>query len=373
MLPRDGQELARVWEEARKALAIQGWTEDEEIYLFRLVEWEVEMDRRGRKVESETRRESQTTLSTPIRSFPVEELMEGGFIRPLEDGGHIYLGPDASVLMSDLFVNEHCFRLVEREDHPEVIGLAFEPVRDDGVPDIEGTLWVDRETAHLRVLEFVYTNEPTRDAQGVSQGQLIFERLPTGAWIIQRFWIQGPILQPYFHGDFRMVGIKETGGEVEGIIALEEAHPLPVTFPLTRPPAGSSPDSALTTFVREACREEDSPPSSSALLGTVWGIPLEQAIPGAMVTVRWRPDDALDRAGLVASSVERHAFTDLEGRYRFCGVPTGRTIILRVFYPGWEHPAEVLQLEAGPYTILNPGMEPDQGDGGGGSKGGGNR
>ena len=58
-----------------------------------------------------------------------EDLLESGFIRRVDDGGFDYFGPDASVLLSDAFLDTHCFRLVAREDLPEAVGLAFDPVR----------------------------------------------------------------------------------------------------------------------------------------------------------------------------------------------------------------------------------------------------
>ena len=74
------------------------------------------------------------------------------------------------------------------------MGLAFEPVRDTDQPDIEGTLWLDRETAALQFLEFGYTWAEYQEARGVARGRVEFEGLPNGAWIVRKFWIRMPRL-----------------------------------------------------------------------------------------------------------------------------------------------------------------------------------
>ena len=51
--------------------------------------------------------------------------MVGGFIQTQDDGSVHYFGPDASILLSNVFLNGHCFRLAEEEGRPGAIGLAF--------------------------------------------------------------------------------------------------------------------------------------------------------------------------------------------------------------------------------------------------------
>jgi len=221
--PQEGREMALVWEEARKALSIQAWTDEAGLYVFQIIAWERDLDRQGLTVESETFREISTTARNPIQSLPVEDLMSGGFIQNVEDGIH-YFGPDASILLSNLFLNSHCFRLAEDEDQPGAIGLAFEPVGKE-MPDIEGTLWLDRETAHLRFLEFKYVNAPTRLTEGVARGRVDFSRLPDGAWIVQRWWIQIPIRDSsWIFGRKHLVGINEKGQVVSEIIPISEVR-----------------------------------------------------------------------------------------------------------------------------------------------------
>lgn len=221
--PADALAISQVWETARQALAVQAWTQDAGMYRLDISLYERDLDATGRKVERESRRGKTRMTRAPFASLPPEQLMESGFIEELEDGGHMYYGPDAALLLSDAFLDTHCFRLARSPDVPGAIGLVFEPVREREVPDIEGTLWLDEATAHLRFLEYSYTRPPYEEARGVARGRIEFRALPDGAWIIERWWIRAPNMVQRADlaraGDtgLRVGGITETGGEVVGI------------------------------------------------------------------------------------------------------------------------------------------------------------
>ncbi len=214
--PEEASEIHRVWEEARKALRVQAWAENEGIFHFQVTSYEQELGRRGRKVRLEHRRDTLSTTRNPIRSLPAVELMEGGFVRPLEDGGHQYFGPDATVLLSDLFLDTHCLSLKRSWRHWGAIGLVFEPVGDPDFPDIQGVLWIDEDTAGLELLEYSYTWAPWEEAAGVARGRVEFESMPNGAWIIDKWWIRMPIMVrgPEEDSPIWVDGIQESGGEV---------------------------------------------------------------------------------------------------------------------------------------------------------------
>ena len=221
--PADAMAISQVWETARQALAVQAWTEGAGVYRLDISTYDRDLDASGRKVEREARRGRTRVTQAPFASLPPEELATSGFIRTLEDGGHEYYGPDAELLLSDVFLDTHCFRLERSPDAPGAIGLAFEPVSTHDLPDIAGTLWVDESTAHLRFLEYRYTRSPYEEARGLAGGRVDFRALPDGAWIIERWWIRAPIMVRQANlaraGDtgIRVAGIRETGGEVIGI------------------------------------------------------------------------------------------------------------------------------------------------------------
>jgi hypothetical protein len=224
--PGEGAQTARVWEEARKALEIQEWSDEADLFRFQVVNYERDLDAEARRVERETRRVEGGVSANPIRSLPAGNLLEKGFIRPEEGGGWEYWAPDAGVLLSDEFLDTHCFRLRSDEDEPSLVGLAFEPVSVSDVADIEGALWLDRESAALQSLDFSYIWEEYAEARGVSRGRVEFERIPNGAWIVRNWWIQMPLLARDpgrargGRSDVFLSGIRESGARVSRIETL---------------------------------------------------------------------------------------------------------------------------------------------------------
>lgn len=221
--PAEALELRRVWEEARKAITVQAWAEGGGLYELAISTYERDLDATGRRVEREDRRGARRVTRVPFASLPPQDLATDGFVRRLEDGGHEYLAPDATVLLSDVFLDTHCFRLTRSDEHRGAIGLAFEPVGAADGADIRGTLWLNEATAALRSIEFGYTRAPYREAEGVAGGRIEFEALPNGAWMINRWSIRAPLLARDYGlaraGDsgIRVIGIRETGGEVVGV------------------------------------------------------------------------------------------------------------------------------------------------------------
>jgi hypothetical protein len=191
----EGMAVALLWEEARKALAAAALTTQQGLYRYETMMYERDVEPRSNVVirDEESRREGY--MRTPFaRSLPPEELTSQGFVR--DDGREIvYYAPDAEVLLSDAFLDTHCFRLAEESDRPDVVGLEFEPLEGrGGVADIGGTMWLDRETAELRWLDYTYYNLDLPVRSAGARGMLEFQRMPSGTWIVPDWWIEMPII-----------------------------------------------------------------------------------------------------------------------------------------------------------------------------------
>jgi hypothetical protein len=195
-IPRElGVETQLLWDEARKALAIAAWIEGD-----RGVPYQTFMYERTRSVLSLEIREQSARLRsgygrTPFYSESARDLATHGYIRSLGGNEYQYLGVDAPTLLSDAFLDTHCFRVREPESGNErLIGLAFEPIPTRELPDITGVLWLDRATNELRSLEFEYTEHQytTPTPSKPFGGQVEFRRLVNGAWIVERWWLRMP-------------------------------------------------------------------------------------------------------------------------------------------------------------------------------------
>jgi len=190
--PEDGYATYVLWEEAKKALEITEMTVA--VHRFEGVTYQRHVNLWGEALEQEEVQSVSYAGRHPFRSVPIEELEEYGYARESE-GRTSFYGPDAEVLLSDSFLDSHCFRYRVGDDD-RVVGLSFEPVlRESDRVDVEGVLWLDRETSQLRTLDFLYTGieRPTHLGTGPGPyGQIVFDQLPGGGWIVREWWIRAP-------------------------------------------------------------------------------------------------------------------------------------------------------------------------------------
>ena len=207
--PEEGQATARVWEEVRKALSAEEYTREASLYRYTLLRYERQLDR-----DAEETIEEDTTISENLaaafRSFPIGYLASRGFVQATEDNNTVYFAPDAGALLSDPFLDSHCFGL--REGEQGRIGLIFRPLEGREVPDIGGVLWVNAATSELERLEFVYLNLIRSREIGEPGGEVAFTRLPDGAWIVRDWRIRMPNLEEARRGRVRRTGYSEEGG-----------------------------------------------------------------------------------------------------------------------------------------------------------------
>lgn len=191
--PEEGYATYVVWEEARKALEITERTAA--AHRFEAVTYQRHVNMWGEALERGDVQFVSYAGRHSWRSVSLEELEEHGYAREAEEGTYFY-GPDAEVLLSDQFLDSHCFRYRPGGDD-RAVGLAFEPLRTDGDRvDVAGVLWLDGETSRLRTLEFTYTGvePPTHLGTGPGPyGKVVFDQLPGGGWIVREWWIRTPI------------------------------------------------------------------------------------------------------------------------------------------------------------------------------------
>jgi hypothetical protein len=223
----NGETVSRVWDEARKALNVLALTQSGQLVRFDMEKFRRELDPQMESVLAEQRGSAFDLSTNPFRSIPIEQLERNGYVRWFPDST-VYYGPDAEVLLSDRFLETHCFELSDGEaGDSSLVGLAFRPARRPARPDIEGTLWMDRKSSELRRVEYRYVGHGFDVPPEQMAGRIEFEPVPSGAWIVRRWMIRMPVLamqrsryssarsnQPTGRFETIITGIVEEGGEV---------------------------------------------------------------------------------------------------------------------------------------------------------------
>lgn len=237
--PQEGVAMAQLWNEARKALTATQLTQlaqaaaktrrDPHRFHVRFRKFRRDLAPQSLDVVRSEQVELEGETVTPFVSSDPEVLARDGYMTGAVESGSTFYAPDADVLLSDVFLDNHCFRLQapDRDRRDDLIGLAFEPVGQAndgrfGHVDVRGVLWLDRATAELRYMEYSYTNLPFEMNTRHAGGQLEFRPLPDGRWIVWRWYIRMPILERKRHmvnqelSDWRteVVQVREDGAEL---------------------------------------------------------------------------------------------------------------------------------------------------------------
>ena len=225
----DQQErVAALWDEVRTALTATQVSLRDRLVRARVARYVNELDAQSLQVQGERmRRETSGIVERPFVSLPGEVLSRQGYWRVMPNDSITYHAPDADVLLSAPFARDHCFAAVEgRGTRAGLTGIAFEPASDRDVPDVRGTMWVDARTFELRLVEFRYSRLPVANSNRNIGGEVRFARLPTGAWIVDRWYIRMPRYsnRPIARTtgvpgqrpvvEYRLTGLIEEGGTV---------------------------------------------------------------------------------------------------------------------------------------------------------------
>ncbi|KPJ94624.1 MAG: hypothetical protein AMS18_03345 [Gemmatimonas sp. SG8_17] len=218
--PERGAATVVIWEEIRKALAATTWSDEQEVFHYRKYSYQRDLDEHRREVLSERGNTMSGVSEPPFNSIPADRLAAEGYIVARSDGTWYYM-PDARVLLDPTFLGTHCFHVVrDPDERPGLVGLAFEPMTDRRLPDVEGTLWLNEATSELRSLEVRHTRLPESLDDSRVGGTVEFMMLPSGAWIVRRWQVRTPVIT-VVEDSRRLMrrrptvsGFRDTGGEI---------------------------------------------------------------------------------------------------------------------------------------------------------------
>lgn len=210
--PQMALQAAKLWDEARKALNVTSWSEKENRIQLDTRTYSRLLDQYTLAITGEQIRPA-INMTRAYAAIPVDTLTRYGFVRPMGGDTIAYYGPDADVLLSESFLDTHCFHVEKGTGATQgMAGLSFEPVPGRKLKDIKGTFWIDAKTSELRYIEYTYTGLDAGRSTG--GGRTNFRRLPTGMWIVDHWYIRMPLIAKRQYGDQLLVGYAENGGEI---------------------------------------------------------------------------------------------------------------------------------------------------------------
>ena len=189
----DAGAAAELWDQARTAFTAARLSAAERRVEVTLSTYQRDLDP-GTDIVQAQRVDLRSGFTTsPFVSLPPDSLRARGYVNIAPGGWTIYYAPDLDVLASDVFLEDHCLRLGGEADG--LIGIAFEPTRDRlRLPEIAGTVWLDRRSLELRRLEFRYTHVSRVHQDVASGGRMDFLRLGR-LWAIASWHIRMPVIE----------------------------------------------------------------------------------------------------------------------------------------------------------------------------------
>lgn len=224
--PSDAARIARLWDDARTALLATEISIRDSLVPRRLVRFVRDLNPETLQIQNELLYDFSAPVGARpgFTSPPGDSLSQVGYWRRVNKSNFRFYGPDANALLSQAFVEDHCFSIAADDARPGQIGLSFEPVeyRRGSPPEIRGTVWLDSLTSELRSLDFNWLKFPIRGPTENLGGDVRFMRLPTGSWLVHRWRLRMPQEVMVSDGKGRLqvartrrFGIVEEGGFVD--------------------------------------------------------------------------------------------------------------------------------------------------------------
>lgn len=224
--------LYGVWLEVRKGLQTSQLGQSQEILTFDTESFARSVNPRTGDVTTGSLDQRRLNARTPYRAISVDQMVDDGWAEDQMDGTTMYYAPNAELLLTDEFNQQHCFNA---DRTGEGILLHFEPNRERaGIPDIEGEMVLDSASMALTEIRFDYVGirglEDAEEARPT--GEIHFYGAPNGLRMIRDWTIRMPvvtILRNRFTGSgqrLRVDYIREVGGRVLSVRTREGTIPL---------------------------------------------------------------------------------------------------------------------------------------------------
>jgi Carboxypeptidase regulatory-like domain len=212
----DAADVFAAWDQAMTTIAATSLTSSARGLTATTMQVDRTLEPNGRRIREQSVAVRTEYVTQPWKSLPADTLRKRGYATTDAEGWTTYYAPGLDVLVSSVFLEDHCLRLVAARDTSE-IGVAFEPTPARRQrPEIRGVLWLARSSAELRRLEFSYTGGPVATSAFDAGGSMTFARVPNGASVITAWEIRMPelIKDTPRAARLRVASVASTGGQL---------------------------------------------------------------------------------------------------------------------------------------------------------------
>ena len=224
----DATRIANLWNDARTALLASEVSRSNGSVPTLLIRFIRTLDALNQAVLTETLQlfdQHDVGNTRGFRSLSGDSLSTVGYWHRVSTTSTTFRGPDANALLSEAFVRDHCFNLVDATtENPDAVALFFEPVRERtraGMPpEIAGSIWFDARSSQLQRVEFNWKSLPGDAPLHNLGGVLTFAWNASGTVHVDRWHLRMPqdVLELQGYNDIvtrvRRVRIVEEGGVV---------------------------------------------------------------------------------------------------------------------------------------------------------------
>ena len=206
-----------IWEQVRTALTATLLTSSTHTLEATTVRYARTLDPGMRHIREQDARVSSDYVRQPWSALSADSIRRFGYAIASAGDSTTFYAPGLETLASTAFIADHCFHLQASPD-ARTIGVAFTPAPTRrNIPEIAGTLWIDRASAELRSLEYHYVDLPDMPREALERvgGDIEFARMRGGGWVISAWDIRMPLLASEVnlgHRETRLRGLRVSGG-----------------------------------------------------------------------------------------------------------------------------------------------------------------
>ncbi|MEX2584068.1 MAG: carboxypeptidase regulatory-like domain-containing protein [Gemmatimonadota bacterium] len=253
--PGSSGAVQTIWDEARKSLEVTAMTQSDRVLRYETESFQRDLRPSDYSVLQGSVDRQVTTAASPYRSISIEQMTQRGWVEGNPVGGMTLYAPDAAVLMTEEFASQHCFNA---ESSGDTLLLHFTPNRERrGLPELEGTLVLDAETAELTELRFRYVGMSELRRGGHAAGEIEFFAAPNGLRVVRHWAIRAPAMSRLRSGfgslaldQLRVDYVHERGGRVLSVGTEAGTIELPVEPLALGPSESDRPEVGQVTSTR---------------------------------------------------------------------------------------------------------------------------